>query len=84
MKLTKIPPVMMEIAKLGNKYSKFSSINPKEELKTKEMKLVAKIMLTIVITQKRTEILIEDLVEFSKIQTEQISIPVLISSSFRS
>jgi hypothetical protein len=84
MKFTKIPPVMMEIAKLGNKYSKFSSINPKEELKTKEMKLVAKIMLTIVITQKRTEILIEDLVEFSKIQTEQISIPALISSSLRS
>ena len=84
MKLTKIPPVMMENAKLGNKYSKFSSINPKEELKTKEMKLVAKIMLTIVITQKRTEILIEDLVEFSKIQTEQISIPALISSSLRS
>jgi hypothetical protein len=81
MKLTKIPPVIIEIAKLGIKYSKFSSINPTEEFKIKGMKLVANIILTIVITQKMIEILIEDLVESSKIHFEQIPIPILISSS---
>lgn len=83
MKVTKIPPVIIEIAKLGKEYTKFSSVNPKMKFKTKEMKLLANIILTIVIRQEIIETLITDLVEFSKIQSEQISIPVLISSSLR-
>ena len=84
MKVTKMLPVIIEIAKLGIKYSKFSSINPKEEFKIKGMKLVANIILTIVIKQKIIETLIIDLVAFSKIQSEQMSIPILISSILRS